>query len=284
MLLLGETGVGKEVFAEAIHDLSARRARPMVRVNCAAIPSTLMENELFGRERGAYTDAVSRQIGRIEAANQSTLFLDEIAELSANDQVKLLRVLQDKVIHRLGGPQAIKVDVRIVAATNCDLDQAVAERTFREDLFYRLNVFPIVVPPLRKRVEDIPALAWEFVEEFSNQFGRTIECISPDSLRDLQAYSWPGNVRQLRNVIERAVILSKSPQLTVQLPQSAPAGPSVPLTLMHLEVQHIRAMLESTNWRVRGRGGAAELLGLKPTTLESRMAKLGISRPVQPAL
>jgi transcriptional regulator with GAF, ATPase, and Fis domain len=284
VLLLGETGVGKEVFADAIHDLSPRRGRAMVRVNCAGIPSTLMENELFGRERGAYTDAVSRQIGRIEAAHQSTLFLDEIAELSAKDQVKLLRVLQDKVIHRLGGTQAIKIDVRIIAATNCDLDQAVIDKTFREDLFYRLNVFPIVVPPLRKRAEDIPALAWEFVEEFSKEFGRTIERISPDSLRDLQAYSWPGNVRQLRNVIERAVILCKGPQLTVQLPQPAPAAPSMPQTLMHLEVQHIRAMLENTGWRVRGRGGAAELLGLKPTTLESRMAKLGISRPAQPAL
>src|SRR5580765_6429741 len=205
VLLLGETGVGKDLFAQAIHDLSSRRQREMVRVNCAAIPSTLMESELFGRERGAYTDAVSRQIGRIESAHQSTLFLDEIGELSAKDQVKLLRVLQDKVIHRLGGTQAIKVDVRIIAATNCNLEQAVEDRVFREDLFYRLNVFPIVVPPLRERIEDIPGLVWEFIEEFSAAFGKKIELVPEESMRELRRYSWPGNVRQLRNVIERAV-------------------------------------------------------------------------------
>ena len=286
VLLLGETGVGKDVFAQAIHDLSSRRQREMVRVNCAAIPSTLMESELFGRERGAYTDAVSRQIGRIEAANQSTLFLDEIGELSAKDQVKLLRVLQDKVIHRLGGTQAIKVDVRIIAATNCNLEQAVEDRVFREDLFYRLNVFPIVVPPLRDRIEDIPGLVWEFIEEFSAAFGKKIELVTDESMRELQRYSWPGNVRQLRNVIERAVILATGPQLTVQVPQRVPRQPHVtaaPQTLKHFELEHIRATLESTRWRVRGQGGAAELLGLKPTTLESRMAKLGLSRPGQRA-
>jgi transcriptional regulator with GAF, ATPase, and Fis domain len=286
VLLLGETGVGKDVFAQAIHDLSSRRQREMVRVNCAAIPSTLMESELFGRERGAYTDAVSRQIGRIEAANQSTLFLDEIGELSAKDQVKLLRVLQDKVIHRLGGTQAIKVDVRIIAATNCNLEQAVEDRVFREDLFYRLNVFPIVVPPLRDRIEDIPGLVWEFIEEFSAAFGKKIELVADESMRELQRYSWPGNVRQLRNVIERAVILATGPQLTVQVPQRVPRQPhmtAAPQTLKHFELEHIRATLESTRWRVRGQGGAAELLGLKPTTLESRMAKLGLSRPGQRA-
>jgi transcriptional regulator with GAF, ATPase, and Fis domain len=286
VLLLGETGVGKDVFAQAIHDLSSRRQREMVRVNCAAIPSTLMESELFGRERGAYTDAVSRQIGRIEAANQSTLFLDEIGELSAKDQVKLLRVLQDKVIHRLGGTQAIKVDVRIIAATNCNLEQAVEDRVFREDLFYRLNVFPIVVPPLRDRIEDIPGLVWEFIEEFSAAFGKKIELVADESMRELQRYSWPGNVRQLRNVIERAVILATGPQLTVQVPQRVPRQPhmtAAPQTLKHFELEHNRATLESTRWRVRGQGGAAELLGLKPTTLESRMAKLGLSRPGQRA-
>src|SRR4249920_853909 len=215
VLLLGETGVGKDLFAQAIHDLSSRRQREMVRVNCAAIPSTLMESELFGRERGAYTDAVSRQIGRIEAANQSTLFLDEIGELSAKDQVKLLRVLQDKVIHRLGGTQAIKVDVRIIAATNCNLEQAVEDRVFREDLFYRLNVFPIVVPPLRERIEDIAGLVWQFIDEFSKSLGKRIESISGDSMRQLERYAWPGNVRELRNVIERAAILATGPRLTV---------------------------------------------------------------------
>ena len=286
VLLLGETGVGKDVFAQAIHDLSSRRQREMVRVNCAAIPSTLMESELFGRERGAYTDAISRQIGRIEAAHQSTLFLDEIGELSAKDQVKLLRVLQDKVIHRLGGTQAIKVDVRIIAATNCNLEQAVEDRVFREDLFYRLNVFPIVVPPLRDRIEDIPGLVWEFIEEFSAAFDKKIELVTDESMRELQRYSWPGNVRQLRNVIERAVILATGPHLTVQVPQRVPRQPHMTAalqTLKHFELEHIRATLESTRWRVRGQGGAAELLGLKPTTLESRMAKLGLSRPGQRA-
>ena len=286
VLLLGETGVGKDVFAQAIHDLSPRRHREMVRVNCAAIPSTLMESELFGRERGAYTDAVSRQIGRIEAAHQSTLFLDEIGELSAKDQVKLLRVLQDKVIHRLGGTQAIKVDVRIIAATNCNLEQAVEDRVFREDLFYRLNVFPIVVPPLRERIEDIPGLVWEFIEEFSAAFNKKVELVPDESMRDLQRYSWPGNVRQLRNVIERAVILATGPQLVVQIPQRVPRqpqAPAAPQTLKHFELEHIRATLESTRWRVRGQGGAAELLGLKPTTLESRMSKLGLSRQGQRA-
>jgi transcriptional regulator with GAF, ATPase, and Fis domain len=283
VLILGETGVGKEVFAQAIHDLSPRRQREMVRVSCAAIPSTLMESELFGRERGAYTDAISRQIGRIEAAHQSTLLLDEIGDLSAKDQVKLLRVLQDKVIHRLGGSQAIKVDVRIIAATNCNLEQAVEDKVFREDLFYRLNVFPIVVPPLRERTEDIPGLVWEFIDEFSATFDKKIEIVSDESMRQLQAYGWPGNVRQLRNVIERAVILATGPQLTVPVPHRAPRQPRTeaqpPMTLRSFELEHIRATLESTRWRVRGQGGAAELLGLKPTTLESRMAKLGISRP-----
>jgi len=283
VLILGETGVGKEVFAQALHDLSPRRQREMVRVSCAAIPSTLMESELFGRERGAYTDAISRQIGRIEAAHQSTLFLDEIGELSAKDQVKLLRVLQDKVVHRLGSTHAIKVDVRIIAATNCNLEQAVEDKAFREDLFYRLNVFPIVVPPLRERMEDIPGLVWEFIEEFSAAFEKKIDLVSDESMRQLQAYAWPGNVRQLRNVIERAVILATGSQLTVQVPRRAPHQPPapahVPMTLRTFELEHIRATLESTQWRVRGQGGAAELLGLKPTTLESRMVKLGISRP-----
>ena len=281
VLLLGETGVGKELFAQAIHDLSPRRQREMIRVNCAAIPSTLMESELFGRERGAYTDAISRQIGRIESANHSTLFLDEIGELSPGDQVKLLRVIQDRVIHRLGGPQPIKVDVRIIAATNRNLEEAVEQRLFREDLFYRLNVFPIVVPPLRERIEDIPQLVWEFVEEFSKAFDKKIDFVSNETIRQLQLCSWPGNVRQLRNIIERATILATGPELTVQLPQRTPRQSPTPVTLMHFELEHIRATLERTEWRVRGRGGAAELLGLKPTTLESRMAKLGLARPVE---
>jgi transcriptional regulator with GAF, ATPase, and Fis domain len=280
VLLLGETGVGKEVFAQAIHELSARRQRPMIRVSCAAIPSALIESELFGRERGAYTGALSRQIGRFEAAHQSTLFLDEIGELSAEVQVKLLRVLQDRVLERLGSTQPIKVDVRIIAATNRNLAKAVEDKVFREDLFYRLNVFPISVPPLRERVEDIPGLVWEFVNEFAKSLGKPIDSISKESMRQLQLYSWPGNVRELRNVIERAVIISNGPRLTVPIPQpSVSRTPQSSLTLRNLEIEHIRATLESTNWRIRGHLGAAERLGLKPTTLETRMAKLGLVRP-----
>jgi transcriptional regulator with GAF, ATPase, and Fis domain len=280
VLLLGETGVGKDVCAQAIHELSPRGHRQMIRVSCAAIPSALIESELFGRERGAFTGALTRQIGRFEAAHQSTLFLDEIGELPAEVQVKLLRVLQDRVIERLGSVQLIKVDVRIIAATNRNLEQAVRDKTFREDLFYRLNVFPIVVPPLRERVEDISALAWEFVDEFSKTFGKPIESISKDSMRHLQQYQWPGNVRELRNVIERAMILATGPCLTVPVPEAGATrqAPSNQ-TLRNLETEHIRAMLESTSWRVRGHGGAAERLGLKPTTLEGRMAKLGLTRP-----
>jgi formate hydrogenlyase transcriptional activator len=280
ILLLGETGTGKEVLARVIHGLSSRRHRRMVAVSCAAIPATLIESELFGREKGAYTDALSRQIGRFEAAHQSTLFLDEIGELSMAAQVKLLRVLQERVIERLGSPQPVNVDVRIIAATNRNLEDAVRDRTFREDLYYRLNVFPVTVPPLRERVEDIPALAQTFVDELAGRFGKTITSISESSLRDLQRYRWPGNVRELRNVIERAVILATGPELVVPAPLvNDRRGPATAMTLGELEVSHIRAVLASTNWRVRGSGGAAERLGLKPTTLESRMSRLGIARP-----
>jgi transcriptional regulator with GAF, ATPase, and Fis domain len=279
VLLLGETGTGKEVMARAIHDLSPRRQRRMIGVSCAAIPSALIESELFGREKGAYTDAHSQQIGRFEAAHQSTLFLDEIGDLPMAIQVKLLRVLQERVIERLGSPQPVKVDVRIIAATNRNLEDAVRDKTFREDLYYRLNVFPVVVPPLRERVEDIPPLVWTFIEEFAQSFGKTIESISEESLLELQRYPWPGNVRELRNVIERAVILATGADLVVAAPRhDGRQRPRIAMTLTELEVSHIRAVLTSTKWRVRGSGGAAERLGLKPTTLESRMARLGITR------
>jgi transcriptional regulator with GAF, ATPase, and Fis domain len=286
VLLTGETGAGKEVFARAIHDLSPRHRQPMVVVSCAAIPTALIESELFGRERGAYTGAVSRQIGRFEAAHQSTLFLDEIGDLPAEMQVKLLRVLQERVIERLGTTQPIKVDVRIIAATHRNLEQAVSDGTFREDLFYRLNVFPVVVPSLRDRVEDIPGLAWAFVDEFSHAFGKTITSIAPESLQALQHYHWPGNVRELRNIVERAVILSTGKQLVIPTPRTQPvAHARTPPTLETLSfdhdssvINHIRSVLDRTNWRVRGRDGAAARLGLKPTTLESRMARLGIVR------
>jgi formate hydrogenlyase transcriptional activator len=279
VLLLGETGTGKEVMARMIHDLSARRQRRMIGVSCAAIPPALIESELFGREKGAYTDAHSRQIGRFEAAHESTLLLDEIGDLPTAIQVKLLRVLQERVIERLGSAQPVKVDVRIIAATNRNLEDAVRDKTFREDLYYRLNVFPVILPALRERVEDIPALAWTFVTECAHSFGKRIESISEESLRDLQRYRWPGNVRELRNVIERAVILATGPELVVAAPRRDDRRMSpVGMTLTEVEASHIRAVLASTNWRVRGVGGAAERLGLKPTTLESRMSRLGIAR------
>ncbi len=279
VLLLGETGVGKELFAQAIHELSARHKREMIRVSCAAIPSSLIESELFGHERGAFTGAFTRQIGRFEFANHSTLFLDEIGELSPEVQVKLLRVLEQRVIERVGSTHAIDIDVRIIAATHRNLDKAVAEGKFREDLFYRLNVFPIAVPPLRERAEDIPGLVWQFVEEFSKKLAKPIETLSHHSMERLQRYAWPGNVRELRNVIERAVIVADSPRLTVSLPDTGGAGPRLQvLTLDEIQIEHIRATLQSTAWRVRGPGGAAERLGVKPTTLESRMAKYRLTR------
>ena len=278
VLLLGETGSGKEVFAQAIHDLSPRYHRPMVKVSCAAIPAALIESELFGRERGAYTGALSRQIGRFEVAHQSTIFLDEIGDLPAEVQVKLLRVIQERVIERLGSNQSIKVDVRIIAATNRNLEKAVQDKTFREDLFYRLNVFPIALPPLRERVDDIPGLVWAFIDEISKSFGKTVTGISRESIRELQRYSWPGNVRELRNIIERAMIVATGSELEVSAPLPTTRIPPNAMTLVDLEVDHIRAVLESTNWRIRGAGGAAERLGLKPTTLESRMARFGLRR------
>jgi formate hydrogenlyase transcriptional activator len=280
VLLLGETGVGKGVFARELHDRSGRQQRPMVSVNCAAIPGSLLESELFGRERGAYTGATTRQIGRFEAAHQSTIFLDEIGDLSPEAQVKLLRVLEERVIERLGSGLPVPVDVRVIAATNRDLAKAVAEGRFREDLYYRLDVFPIRVPPLRERVEDIPHLAWAFIDEVASQLGKSILSVAPASMEALQQYAWRGNVRELRNLIERAVIAATGPHLTVALPQPVLAGrpTSSAATLDQLVADHIRATLETTRWRVRGPGGAAERLGIKPTTLETRMAKLGIRR------
>ena len=279
VLLLGETGTGKELIANEIHELSARRARVMVRVNCSAIPSTLMESELFGREKGAFTGALARQIGRFELADHSTIFLDEIGDLPADVQVKLLRVLEERQIERLGNPKPVHVDVRIIAATHRNLDKRIAEETFREDLFYRLSVFPIHVPPLRERAEDIPLLVWRFVEEFSKAFGKRINTIPREDMAALQRYGWPGNIRELRNVVERAMIVTTGSQLNVVVPAGpAPAGKSS-LKLTDVETNHIRSVLEGVGWRIRGATGAAARLGLKPTTLETRMAKLGIIRP-----
>ncbi len=278
VLLEGETGSGKEVVAQEIHERSPRRKRPMVRVNCGAIPTALLESELFGREKGAYTGAVARQIGRFELAEGSTIFLDEISELPLESQVKLLRVVQDRVVERLGSAHAIKVDVRVIAATNRCLADAVAARSFREDLYYRLNVFPITIPPLRERADDIPTLVWAFVNEFSKSFGKSFTTISKEHMAALQRYPWPGNIRELRNVIEYAAIVSQGPQLVIEPPSPRSSAQQKSLRLADVEASHIRSVLEGTGWRVRGRGGAADVLGMKPTTLEGRMVKLGIRR------
>ena len=224
VLLLGETGSGKELFASQIHELSRRRGRAMVRVNCAAIPATLIESELFGREKGAYTGALSRQVGRFELADGSTIFLDEIGDLPPDVQVKLLRVLEEKQIERLGSSRSTRIDTRIIAATHRNLEKRIETDMFREDLYYRLNVFPILVPPLRERTEDIPMLVWRFVEDFSKAFGKQIESISKENIALLQRYPWPGNVRELRNVVERALIVANSPRLTIALPAGIRRG------------------------------------------------------------
>lgn len=292
VLLMGETGTGKERFAEHIHQASPRSARHMVRVNCSAIPSALMESELFGREKGAYTGALSKQIGRFELAHESTLFLDEIGDLPMDMQVKLLRVLQERTIERLGSPRPVSVDVRIIAATNRDLEADVRAGRFRSDLYYRLNVFPIVVPPLRERREDIPDLVEMLVRDVGESIRKHVDSVDPESLHALAEYDWPGNVRELRNVLERAMILSSGRRLIVERPQSSrPASSPADLTasaagsgggrsLQAIEREQIVRVLGETGWRIRGQGGAAEILGLKPTTLEGRMRRLGIRRPV----
>jgi formate hydrogenlyase transcriptional activator len=289
VLLLGETGTGKEVLADAIHHLSQQGDRPTIKVNCAALPASLIEAELFGREKGAYTGALARQMGRFELADGSTIFLDEVGELPLELQTKLLRVLQDGSFERVGGNRTIQVKVRVIAATNRDLARAVAEGSFREDLYYRLNVFPVVVPPLRERPEDIPLLAWEFVTELRESMGKPIEHIARDSMNAMVAYAWPGNVRELRNLIERAMILNRGPVLHVAIKAApSPAVRSRPDevaedasagTLKDREREQILQALQQTGWRIRGPGGAAERLGINPTTLESRMKRLGLKRP-----
>jgi formate hydrogenlyase transcriptional activator len=280
VLILGETGTGKEVFANAIHELSGRRGHVMVRVNCGAIPPTLVESELFGHEKGAYTGALARQMGRFELADQSTIFLDEIGDVPLDVQVKLLRVLEERQFERLGSAKPVRVNTRIIAATHQNLEQKIAEGAFRSDLFYRLNVFPIHVPPLRDRADDIPLLVRRFVEELSKTLGKPIEHISSENMAALQRYRWPGNVRELRNVVERAMILTRGPRLTIAVPTSALPTPTIQSArLADIETEHIRKVLQSTGWRIRGAGGAADRLGLRPTTLETRMARLGLKRP-----
>ncbi len=279
VLLLGETGTGKELIARTIHAHSRRHARLMVKVNCAALPASLVESELFGREKGAFTGALTREIGRFELANGSTILLDEIGELPIELQAKLLRVLQEGEFERLGSPRTIKVDVRLIAATSKNLQQEVRQGKFREDLFYRLNVFPITIPPLRERREDIPSLVWHFVNDLSQRMGRSIETIHGSTMEALKAYHWPGNIRELRNVIERFLITSTDTVFRGNLPIDEAVAPgSHSEKFEDVERNHILHVMELTSWRVRGDDGAAQILGLKPTTLESRMQKLGISR------
>ena len=304
-LILGETGTGKELIARAIHNLSPRRERTFVKVNCAAIPSGLLESELFGHERGAFTGAISQKIGRFELADRGTLFLDEVADLPLELQPKLLRVLQEQEFERLGSNRTQRVDVRVVAATNQDLAKLVAERAFRSDLYYRLNVFPITIPALRERPEDVALLVRYFVQKFSRRLNKTVEYVPAQAMDALVHYSWPGNVRELENLVERAVILSPGKELRVPVSElksaamalvdgaggttlselsspssgAASAGTSVS-TLEEAERQHILRALRQTEWRIAGPHGSAALLGMKRTTLQARMRKLGIRRPI----
>ena len=280
VLISGETGTGKELVARAIHAASPRKDHPLIKVNCAALSASLIESELFGHEKGAFTGAVARKLGRFELANWGTIFLDEIGELPLELQVKLLRVLQEGELERVGGSKTIQMDVRIIAATNRNLKLEVDKGTFREDLWYRLNVFPITVPPLRQRLEDIPLLVDHFASKFAKRFGKTITSVSPRSMQRLQVHSWPGNVRELANVIERAVIHTQSSvlQLGDSLEQAREESPAT-MSLEEMEREYIIRTLENTGWRVEGSYGAAKLLGLNASTLRARMSKFGIHRP-----
>jgi formate hydrogenlyase transcriptional activator len=287
VLIRGETGTGKELVARAIHSASRRRERPLIKVNCAALPSNLVESELFGHERGAFTGAHTRRSGRFELADGGTLFLDEVGEIPIEIQAKLLRVLQEQEFERVGGSHSIKVDVRVIAATNRDLTQAVADRAFREDLFYRLNVFPLETPPLRERLEDLDQLVEHLLHRFASRLGRVVEGLSADSWARLRAYHWPGNIRELENVIERALILAESPQVEIDqemLPTTAaPIAPVVLAAggerLRDVDRSHIVAVLERTQWVIEGPQGAARVLDMHPSTLRYRMKKLGIRAP-----
>jgi len=292
VLLLGETGTGKGVVARALHSSSARKGRPLITVNCTTLPATLVESELFGREKGAFTGSDTRQIGRFELADGGTIFLDEIGELPLELQCKLLRVLQDGEFERLGSPRTIKTDVRIIAATNRNLEQEIRAGRFREDLYYRLNVFPITLPPLRQRKEDIPLLVNHFVAKFNKKIGKKIDTVSKSTLNSLQEYHWPGNVRELESVVERAIITSQGPALQVldrfdSIPmgkeEQEPVGQVAPAEegfkgLVELEHDHILQVLQKTGWRIEGKNGAAGILGLNASTLRARMRKYGIVR------
>jgi transcriptional regulator with GAF, ATPase, and Fis domain len=280
VLIEGETGTGKELIAHAIHTLSKRRGRPFVKLNCAAIPLGLLESELFGHEKGAFTGAVSQKIGRFEAANGGTIFLDEIGDIPLELQAKLLRVLQEQEFERLGSTQTHRVNVRVVAATNQNLAELVAEKQFRMDLYYRLNVFPVAIPPLRHRREDIPMLVAHFAARYAERMGKQIERIPSDAMEALARYPWPGNIRELQNFIERGVILTQGDVLRLPaLPSIAPA-PTEPVTLDEAERDHILNALQKSNWVVGGARGAAARLGVKRTTLISKMRRRGLSKAV----
>ena len=284
VLVLGETGTGKELIARALHELSPRHGRTFVKLNCAAIPTGLLESELFGHEKGAFTGAIAQKVGRFELAHQGTLFLDEVGDIPPELQPKLLRVLQEQEFERLGATRTIKVDVRLVAATHHDLTRMVADGRFREDLYYRLNVFPIVLPPLRERRDDIPRLVRHFTQQFARRMGRRIETIPSAVMDGLVRYHWPGNVRELQNVIERAVILSSGPSLQVPPGDLQPAATQAPattpaaVTLVDAEREHILNTLRETGWVLGGPAGAAARLGMKRSTLYKKLKKLGISR------
>ncbi len=285
VLLFGETGTGKELIARAIHNCSSRRDQSFVKLNCAAIPSGLLESELFGHERGAFTGAITQKVGRLELADQGSLFLDEIGDIPLELQPKLLRVLQEREFERLGSTRTRRVDVRVVAATHRDLEGMILEKEFRSDLYYRLNVVPIFLPPLRKRPEDIPLLVQHFVGKFARKVGKTINMISSDTMDALKRYPWPGNIRELENVIERAVILGSGPVLRISQhdlsTRIASASNADHLqTLEEVERKHILTTLKATRWILSGPSGAAALLGLNRSTLYFRMKKLGIARSI----
>jgi transcriptional regulator with GAF, ATPase, and Fis domain len=283
VLILGETGTGKELVARAIHEAGGRRDRPLVKLNCAALPRELVESELFGHEKGAFTGALQQRRGRFEAADGGTLFLDEVGELPLEAQAKLLRVLQEREFERVGGNRTFRVDVRIIAATNRDLRAQAKEGRFRDDLFYRLNVFPIVLPALRERREDIPRLVEHFAAKTARKLGRELRGVAPSFVERATAYDWPGNIRELENLVERAMIMSRGPVLDgVAL---FAAGPTTrPLTIANngtledVERAHIRRVLEDTRWQIEGELGAARVLGLNPSTLRGRLRKLGIRK------
>jgi DNA-binding NtrC family response regulator len=286
VLICGETGTGKELIARAVHNLSLRRSNPFVKLNCAAIPTGLLESELFGHEKGAFTGAIAQRIGRFELANRGTIFLDEIGDIPLELQPKLLRVLQEREFERLGSTRTIRTDARLIAATNVNLAERVNDKRFRSDLYYRLNVFPILIPPLRERREDIPMLAHHFVQKYARRMNKRIDTIPVAGMRALSDYSWPGNVRELENFIERSVILSDNTTLELPLAElgqekisSSLISENAPNVLKDVEREHILRTLKDTNWRIGGSEGAAARLGMKRTTLQSLVKRLGIARP-----